>query len=462
MSAANTRRPPNIILINCDDLGYGDLGCYGSESNRTPHLDRLAAEGMRFTDFCMPSSVCSPSRAGMLTGCFPNRIGFGKPGGGLVLFPGSNEGLHPEETTMATMLKSKGYATLHVGKWHCGDQREFLPTAHGFDHYYGIPFSNDMGRQVNRPPWPPLPLLRDLDVIEQQPDQASLTFRYVEESVRFIRENAGRPFFLYFAHMYVHLPIYAPDHFLRQAGGDPYAAGVAFIDWATGVLMAELERQGIADNTLIVFTSDNGSRAMAPSGGSNGPLRGRKGEIWEGGWRVPGIFHWPGTIPAGSRCDRPAMSIDLFRTFAELAGAEVGAGREIDGGNLCGVLMGDPDADIGREAFPYYRGNTLFAVRKGAWKLHLRLRGKAEPTCQLYDLAADIGETKNLCGDFPEKVAELGELADSYRRELGDEAAGIAGASTRPAGRVENPTPLTAYDADAPYFLQEYDLDHRG
>lgn len=453
---------PNFILINCDDLGYGDLSCYGSRANPTPYLNRLAEEGMRFTDFCMASSVCSPSRAAMMTGCFPNRIGFGMPAGKYVLFPGDAEGLNPDEISIAKLLKTSGYATKLVGKWHCGDQPEFLPTQHGFDEYYGIPFSNDMGRQRNHPKnWPPLPLMRGGDVMEQQPDQASLTFRYAEESVRFMRENRDRPFFLYLAHMYVHLPIYAPKRFLDEAGGEPYAAGVAFVDWVTGVLMHELKQLGIDERTMIVFTSDNGSRAQPPSGGSNGPLRGNKAQIWEGGYRVPGIFRWPGKIPAGTVCERQAMAIDLYRTFARMAGAEPPSDRVIDGGDLTDVLLGEPEAEIGRNTMPYYRGNHLCAVRRDQWKLHLRSPA-GEPMQELYDLAGDVGERSNVYGEQPEIVAELEALAEAFRAELGDEATGMKGSGIRPAGRVENPQPLTEYDENAPYFMSEYDIPARG
>jgi arylsulfatase A len=454
-------KSPNIILINCDDLGYGDLGCYGSTQHATPHLDRMAAEGMRFTDFCMASSVCSPSRAALLTGCFPNRIGFGLPAGRHVLFPGDAEGLHPGEVTLAFLLKSQGYATQMVGKWHCGDQPEFLPTRHGFDHYYGLPYSNDMGRQSTDDNRPPLPLLRDLDVIEQQPDQASLTFRYVEESLRFIRQNKDGPFFLYFAHMYVHLPIYAPDRFLEESKGDAYAAGVAFIDWTAGVLMHELKSLGIDDNTLLVFTSDNGSRAMPPSGGSNAPLRGTKAQMWEGGFRVPGIFRWPGVIPPGRVCDTPAMSIDLYRTFAHFSGATIPPDRPPDGGTLCDILTGSPDSSVGRTTFPYYRGNRLCAVREGSWKLHL-FGPKGEPMHELYHLGEDISESRNVHADHPDVVEQMEALAESYREELGDENTGRSGRNTRPAGRVAQPRPLTTYDPSHPYYAHEYDLDHRG
>lgn len=452
-------KQPNIILINCDDLGYGDLACYGSNTHPTPHLNRLAAEGMRFTDFCMASSVCSPSRASMLTGCFPNRIGFGMPGGHRVLFPGDGEGLNPDETTIATLLRSAGYATKMVGKWHCGDQPEFLPTRHGFDSYYGLPFSNDMGRQRGRPANPPLPLLLNEEVLEEQPDQAALTYRYLDESLRFLRSNQDRPFFLYLAHMYVHLPIYAPNHFLEQADGDPYAAGVAFVDWSTGVIMNELKMLGLDDDTLIVFTSDNGSRAKPPSGGSNGALRGAKGEIWEGGCRVPGIFRWPGRIAPGSVYNQSTLSIDLYKTFAGLAGVEPPSDRMIDGGDLRKVLLDSPDAATGRDTFPYYFGNHLCAVRQSSWKLHIRSPDGSSMQ-ELYDLSGDIAETQDLYNAHPNKVGELMELVGHYRKTLGDGE--TLGSETRPIGKVDNPAPLTSYNPDTPYFLHEYDLDHIG
>jgi len=449
-------RTPNVILINCDDLGWGDLACYGHPVHKTPYLDRLAAEGMRFTDFYMASPVCSPSRGAMLTGCYPKRIGFGEFDGHWVLFPGNPIGLNPEETTVAGALKDEGYATRIIGKWHCGDQPEFLPTRHGFDGYYGIPYSNDMGRQVGKTDWPPLPLLRDEAVIEAQPDQVTITERYVEDAIGFLRENRDRPFFLYFAHMYVHLPIYVQERFLRESENGPYGAAVAAIDWATGALMAELARLGLDDDTIVMFTSDNGSRA--DFGPSNGHLRGRKGTTWEGGQRVPLIVRWPGHVPAGREETGIASSIDLFPTIAALTGASLPAERTIDGLDLSALLTGKTDASP-RESFYYYHRDELEAVRSRDWKLHFRKDG--EPVDELYNLRDDPGETTNRYAEEPSLVAAISELADAARYDLGDKATGDPG-NVRTIGRVSEGATLTTYDPNHPYYLAEYDLDDRG
>jgi arylsulfatase A len=450
---------PNIILINCDDLGYGDLGCYGSEVNSTPTLDRMAHEGLRFTDFYMASPVCSPSRGAMMTGCYPPRIGFGSFDGRWVLFPGQPVGLNPEETTIARLLQDTGYATKLIGKWHCGDQPEFLPTRHGFDSYYGIPYSNDMGRQKPDDTYPPLPLLRDDAVIQQQPDQVSLTERYVEESVRFIRENRDRPFFLYLAHMYVHLPVYVPERFMRESKNGRYGGAVACVDWAASVLLHELRELGLDENTLVVFTSDNGSRCR-DEGGSNGPLRGTKGTTWEGGQRVPCVMRWPAGIPAGSECRGLSSSMDLFPTLAEMAGAQVPTDRTIDGRSILPLMRSGGQDPSPRETLFYYRLNNLEAVRKHNWKLHFR---KADQVmCELYDLDADPGETTDLAEQRPDIVAELTDVADAARQDLGDEATGVEAHDVRPIGRVESPDTLTHYDPDHPYIIAMYDLKDRG
>ena len=431
---------------------------------------------MRFTNFLMASPLCSPSRAALLTGCYPPRIGFGHLDGLGVLFPGHRLGLNPAETTMAKVLTDAGYATMHVGKWHCGDQPPFLPTRHGFDGYYGIPYSNDMGRQVQPPDvptvaemlatiglslpvdeMPPLPLLSGDEVLEEQPDQRSLTARFVEQSLRFMRANRDRPFFLYLGHIYVHLPIYVQERFAAESRNGAYGAAVASIDWATGVLLGELQRLGIDDDTIVLFTSDNGSRAR--EGGSNAPLRGRKGTTWEGGLRVPCIVRWPGRVPASTTCSEVVSSIDLLPTLAGLAGAVLPDGRNIDGFDVSGVLT-DPGSPSPRDRFWYYRGDDLEAVRVGNWKLHLSKHGTER--VELYDLEADVGEQNDLAAERPEVVAELMAEAEAARLQLGDRRLGIVGADVRPAGEVADPVTLTAYDPNHPYYMAEYDLPDRG
>ena len=468
---------PNVVLMNCDDLGYGDLGCYGSSLNETPALDRLAAQGMRFTDFYMASPVCSPSRAALLTGCYPPRLGFGDFDGLPVLFPGHRLGLAPSEVTMARTLQAAGYATKLVGKWHCGDQPDFLPTNHGFDSYYGLPYSNDMGVQAvpaGSPPlaevlaahglklplddMPPLPLLRDTDVIEQQPDQASLTARYLEESVRFLRQHRDVPFFLYLAHIYVHVPIYVQDRFLRHSGNGRYGAAVACIDWAAAVLDDELRRLGLASSTIVIFTSDNGSRGR--DGGSNGGLRGAKGSTWEGGMRVPCIVRWPGHVPPATTCSTMATAMDLYPTLAAACGAAMPADRPVDGRDIADLFARGDAGAAPHEAFFYYRGNDLEAVRSGRWKLHVAKAG-AE-ALELFDLMEDPGETTDVHAAHPAVVTALAGHAERARTDLGDARLGRTGAGVRPVGAVTDPRPLTTFDPDHPYYLAEYDLPDRG
>lgn len=461
---------PNVLLINCDDLGYGDLGCYGSTRNRTPALDRLAADGLRFDSFYTASPVCSPARAALLTGCYPPRIGFGSFNGLPVLFPGMGLGLPPTEISLARILSDAGYATRAIGKWHCGDQPAFQPTNHGFDHYFGLPYSNDMGRQADRPEFipelPPLPLIVDGEVVEQQPDQASLTERYVADALAFLRSDDERPWFLYLAHMYVHLPIYVQQRFAERSMNGAYGAAVESIDWATSVLLDELDAQGIAENTIVIFTSDNGSLgdnpppygSPEPLGGSNDPLRGTKGTTWEGGQRVPGIVRWTGHIPAGRVSDEIVTAMDLYPTLAAVCGGQLPGDRIIDGRDIQALWF--DDAPSPHEAFYYYRMNDLEAIRAGRWKLHFAKRGEEQHV--LYDLETDVGETTDVLATNPEVVTRLMALAETARTTLGDARLDRQGTEVRPVGRVEDPKPLTEYDPDHPYVMAEYDIPDRG
>jgi arylsulfatase A len=443
---------PNIILINCDDLGYGDLACYGSKVNKTPYLDKMAEEGVRFTDYHVMSPVCSASRAALMTGCYPQRVGM--PG---VLFPGSEKGLHPDEITVAGVLRDQGYRTKIVGKWHCGDQPEFLPTRHGFDEYYGLPYSNDMGIQgkpENRSKRVPLPLLRNEEIVQEQPDQRGLTERYTEECVRFIRDNKEGPFFLYLAHMYVHVPLFVPHRFLRQAENGGYGGAVECIDWVAGVIFDELQRQGLDENTMVIFTSDNGSRARG-EGGSNDPLRGTKATTWEGGQRVPFIVRWPGRAPAGRTCHELVTSMDFMPTLARLAGTTEPKDRAIDGKDISQLIFDEDGVTSPHESFYYYMQDRLEAVRVGKWKLHFA-KGK-EAISELYDLEADIGETSNIFDNHPDVIEQLNAVAERARADLGDSRTETEGAGRRPIGVSDDPKPLAEYSEDHPYIVACYD-----
>jgi arylsulfatase A-like enzyme len=368
------------------------------------------------------------------------------------------EGLNTEEYTLGNLFQDNGYATKLVGKWHCGDQEEFLPVNYGFDSYYGIPYSNDMGVQVGGRDFPPLPLMRDNEVIQEQPDQSSITERYVEEAVRFIRDNKDGSFFLYFAHMYVHLPLYVPERFRKNSKNGRYGAAVECIDWAASVITAELEKQGITENTIVMFTSDNGSR-NSDEGGSNRPLKGGKGQTWEGGMRLPFIIRWPGGIPAGKECAGLSSSVDLLPTLAGIIGKSLPGDRIIDGIDI-GPLLKDPAAPSPRKTFFYYKMDMLEAVRRGSWKLHVSKN--KEPVRELYNLAEDPGEEKNLYEKNPETVKELEQLLDKCREDLGDSVTGNPGKNRRECGKTADPKPLTRYDESHPYIIAEYDLNEFG
>jgi arylsulfatase A len=470
---------PNIILINCDDLGYGDLGCYGSKKHDTPYIDRLAEEGIRFTDFYASSPVCSPSRGGMMTGCYPPRIGFGSFNSEIVLFPGDDLGLNPEEISMATMLKNAGYRTMHIGKWHCGDQEEFLPTNHGFDDYYGIPFSNDMARTEKNDRFPPLPLLHGIDVIQQQPDQRSLTERYTEKSIEFIKNSTDNPFFLYLAHMHVHLPLYAPEHFVKKSRNGDYGACVMAVDWSTGAIVEALKEYGVYENTIILFTSDNGSRN--DFGESNGILRGGKRETWEGGQRVPFIVHWKG-VTQPKVCHELICSLDLYPSLATIAGGEIPKDRIIDGIDLSDLLLGRTNKSK-RDTFYYYLSNTLEAARVGDWKLHVakpRISREREDITrdasavpkpiiddsiavyELYNLREDPAEQYNLYEQHPDIVDRIMKKIEICREDIGDAFTNTVGKNVRSVGKVEHAKPLTEYDENHPYIISMYDKTEVG
>ena len=463
---------PNVIIIFADDLGYGDLGCYGSKINETPTLDKMADEGKKFSNFYVSSPVCSPSRASLMTGCYPQRISFGTFDGLRVLFPGQGIGLSNEEKTVAKTFKESGYSTKIIGKWHCGDQEEFLPTNHGFDSYFGIPYSNDMGRQVKIKDYipndsslhkitewdrPPLPLVRDKEVIQEQPDQRSIAERYTEDAVKFMRENKETPFFLYLAHMQVHLPLYAAEKFVKESKNGDYGACVASIDWSTKVIFDELKELGIDENTIVIFTSDNGSR-LQNQGGSNGNLRGGKGQTWDGGQRVPCIIRWPGKINEGQQTDALSTTMDFLPSITKLIGGNLPS-KKIDGIEMSDLFFSNENSSK-RDSFLYYNEDELEAIRYKNWKLHFKKEDKL--INELYDLDNDISEKVNLYSSHKEIVNKLSILADEFRKSLGDKYLDIKGEEVRPANRIDNPKPLTEYDENHPYMYAEYDKGERG
>lgn len=429
---------PNFVVIFCDDLGYGDLGCFGSTRHRTPNIDRLAEEGMRLTSFYSTCGVCTPSRSSLMTGCYPRRVNMHKSARGeWVLFPVANRGLNPDEITIAEVLKTRGYATACVGKWHLGDQPPFLPTEQGFDSYFGIPYSNDMGTTQRRGINPPLPLLRNNTVIEAPVDQNTITKRYTEEAIRFITANRDKPFFLYLPHTMPHNPVHSSEAFRGKSANKGYGDCVEEIDWSTGRIVQTLKKLDIDDRTLVVFTSDNG--AASRWGGSNAPLSGFKGSTMEGGMREPCVVRWPGHVPAGSICDEVSSTIDLLPTFAALAGADVPNDRIIDGKDIWPLLSAASGARSPHEAFFYYFRSQLQCVRSGKWKLHLGGK-RAKPSPRLYDLDADIAEKNDVAADNPNVVKRLLALAEKARKDLGDGER--AGTHQRPAGHVKDPLPL--------------------
>jgi len=434
----SSARPPNVVVIFIDDMGYGDIGPFGATKQRTPHLDRMAKEGMKLTSF-YATPVCSVSRAQMMTGCYGARVSV--PG---VYFPGQSVGLNPSEVTVAERLKEKGYATQMVGKWHLGDQPDFLPTRQGFDHYLGIPYSNDMLKKSAETKVPVVPLLRDEKVVELMDGegQRRLVELYTKEAVDFIGRSKDQPFYLYFAHNAVHTPIYPGKAFAGKSQNGRFGDWVEEVDWSVGQVLDTLRAQGLDKDTIVVFTSDNGPwLTKGADGGSAGPLRGGKGSTWEGGVRVPTLAWWPGRIPAGSVNDAVAATIDLLPTFVALAGGTVPATPVIDGRDITPILLGQ-SKESAREAHYYFASYDLQAVRQGRWKLALspqpegmgKQAAKTPPGLRLYDLDADIGEQTDVAAQHPEVVARLKALADKMAAEIG----GKTPTARRPAGEVKD------------------------
>ncbi|MDB4688785.1 sulfatase [Verrucomicrobia bacterium] len=432
-------KSPNIVLIFTDDQGYQDIGCFGAPKIRTPHLDNMALEGMRFTDFYSANSVCSPSRAALLTGCYPTRVNI--PG---VLFPRHEIGLNPSEITMADMLMQANYATACVGKWHLGHHPEFLPTSQGFDRYYGIPYSNDMTIdpsmqlannvvlregmtaekiKTDKPKKNWVPLLRNEEVVEYPCDQSTLTQRYTQEAVNFIEENQKKPFFLYMPHTLPHIPLAASPEFKGSSLGGFYGDTIEEIDWSVGEILSTLKRLKIDNNTLVIFTTDNGPWNLKNGhGGSALPLRGYKFQTYEGGMRVPCIMRWPGKIPAASECHEIASTIDLLPTFARITGATVPSDRVIDGMDIFPLMLGRANARSPHQSFYYYRGRKLEAMRQGSWKIRFNKE------IELYHLGRDLSETKNLAAKHPQRVKSMLREMKVFDESLR--------ANSRPEGRL--------------------------
>lgn len=447
-----TDRQPNIIVILVDDLGYGDIGPYGATLQKTPALDRMASEGLRLTSF-YSAPVCSVARAQLLTGCYGVRVSV--PG---VYFPGGGQGLNPAEKTVAEYLRERGYRTACFGKWHLGDQPEFLPLQQGFDRYLGIPYSNDMQRRAKGGAEPVVPLLRDnaVDRLLRDADQSDITRLYTEEALRFIREAGDQPFFLYLPHTAVHTPIWPGSAFRGRSGNGRFGDWVEEVDWSVGQILDELRQRHLDRRTLVLFTSDNGPWLIrGADGGSAGPLRGGKGSTWEGGVRVPTVAWWPGRIPAGGSTDRIAGTIDVLPTCVELAGGVVEAERTVDGRSLTPLLFAEAaTAEVsGRQEHYYFSGYNLQAVRRGPWKLAVAVQPQTSGAVvddphvvpRLYNLATDVGEQQNVAGEHPELVRELQALAQAQVAAIGGETA----TERRPAGVVAQPRTLYEMEAEA-------------
>lgn len=467
-------RKPNLVLILADDLGSGDVGCFGGKRIRTPHLDGLARDGMRLTSFYVSQAVCTASRASLLTGCYANRVGLAG-----ALNPTSTIGISDDELLLPELLKQNGYATAIFGKWHLGHQSQFNPLQHGFDEYFGLPYPNDCSNQYHPVvrTFPPLPLMEGERVVAEEPDQSQFTRQFTERAVAFIERNRDRPFFLYLPHVMPHVPIFASEKFRGRNEAGLYADVVEELDDGIGQVLAALAKHGLVENTLVIFTSDNGPfLSYGEHAGSAGPFRGGKLTCFEGGVRMPCLVRWPGRIPAGRSSDEVCTAMDLLPTIARLIGADLP--RPIDGRDIGPLLFGSAEEKSPHEAFFYYADYELHAVRGGDWKLHLPHRyltvdgepgrgGKPANFANikpesltkhglegvasrhgyrvetigltLYNLRDDPGETTNVADRHPDEVRRLLALAEAARADLGDSITEQKGRGVRSPGRIEQP-----------------------
>jgi arylsulfatase A-like enzyme len=449
-SHLTAQRLPNFIIIYADDLGYADIGSFGATGYQTPNLDRMAAEGIRLTNFYVAQAVCSASRAALLTGCYSNRVGISG-----ALNHTAQYGINASEMTIAEVLKQRGYATAIYGKWHLGHHKQFLPTHHGFDEYFGLPYSNDMWpkhpQQKNF--YPDLPLIEGDQVVKLDPDQSQLTTWYTEHAVSFIERNKDKPFFLYVPHTMPHVPLHVSAKFKGKTARGLYGDVIAELDWSVGQILDAVKRAKLDNDTLVIFTSDNGPwMSYGNHAGSPGQFRESKATAFEGGVREPFVARWPGHIPKGAVNHLPAMTIDLLPTLARLAGAPVPTDRIIDGRDLWPLLANQRNAQAPHDALYFYWGKELHAIRSGKWKLHLPhpyqslaesgndgAPGKyvrKEIELSLFDLEKDAGETTNVAAQNPAVVKRLLEYAERARADLGDTLTNREGKNVRPAGRI--------------------------
>jgi arylsulfatase A-like enzyme len=455
--AAAPARTPNIVIIYIDDMGYADIGPFGAKGYSTPNLDKLASEGMKFTSFYSAQAVCSASRAALMTGCYANRVGIAG-----ALGPDARVGISDKEMTLAQLCKQKNYATAIYGKWHLGDAVQFLPTRHGFDEYFGLPYSNDMWPPHN-PRWPPLPLIDQEKVVNPAVDDAAqnqLTTQYTEHAVSFIQRNKDRPFLLYVPHTMVHVPLHVSDKFRGKTKRGLFGDVVEEVDWSVGEILGAIKKAGLEDDTFVFFCSDNGPwLCYGDHAGSAGPLREGKGTSWDGGVREPTLMRWPGHILAGKTCDAPLMTIDIFPTVARLIGGKL-PDHKIDGLDISDVMTGKTDKSPHEVLYFYYGQNNLESLRSGKWKLEMPRHyqslngrpgghdGKPVPYVslkidapELFDLDADPGQKHNVAEQFPDVLTKMLGYVEQAREDLGDGFAKRPGTGRREPGRLPQGTP---------------------